>query len=203
MKETHRSGPAASAPTVIASPVGPLYLVATEAGLTELRFLAQPHDGRAVPTAPGAGGEILREAELQLADYFAGRRRSFELPLAPSGTEFQLATWQELRTILYGETLSYGELAGRLGKPQAVRAVGAANGANPISIIVPCHRVIGSDGSLVGYGGGLDIKRRLLALEGVKLVEHRQPPRAGDVSTALDRPTNFGSLFPEACNSRQ
>ena len=174
MKQPNRGERAAQTAAVIASPVGPLYLAATEAGLTELRFSGQPHDVGAAAMAPGTGWHILREAELQLADYFAGRRRSFELPLAPSGTEFQLATWHELRQIPYGATLSYGELARRLGKPQAVRAVGAANGANPISIILPCHRVIGSDGSLVGYGGGLDTKRRLLALEGVPLVGYRR-----------------------------
>jgi len=178
MKQTDPSGPAVAA-TVIASPVGPLYLAATDAGLTHLLFSPQAQRVPAAAAALGTGGEILREAEQQLADYFAGRRRSFELPLAPSGTEFQLATWRELGRIPYGTTLSYREVAHRLGKPQAVRAVGAANGANRISIIVPCHRVIGSDGSLVGYGGGLAIKRRLLALEGVQLAEQRRVPGRG------------------------
>jgi methylated-DNA-[protein]-cysteine S-methyltransferase len=203
MKQPHRSGPAVQTATVIASPVGPLYLAATDAGLTQLRFLAQPHDVRNVVPAQGAGGHILRETELQLADHFTGRRRRFELPLAPSGTEFQLATWHELRAIPYGEMLSYRELARRLGKPRAVRAVGAANRANPISIIVPCHRVIGSDGSLVGYGGGLDTKRRLLALEGVQLVGYPRPPARQRSRPCVTAQLTLGSLFPEACNSRQ
>ena len=109
---------------------------------------------------------ILAQAEGQLTDYFAGRLREFDLPLALVGTEFQLAVWRELRRVPYGETTDYGELARRLGRPRAVRAVGAANGANPTPIVVPCHRVIGRDGSLIGYGGGLEAKRRLLALEG-------------------------------------
>jgi methylated-DNA-[protein]-cysteine S-methyltransferase len=203
MRETQRSGSAARAATVIASPVGPLFLAATEAGLTQLRFVAQPNADQAGATAQCAAGHILREVEEQLAQYFAGRRRSFDLPLAPGGTEFQVATWHELCAIPYGETLSYRELARRLGKPQAVRAVGSANGANPVSIIVPCHRVIGSDGSLVGYGGGLDTKRRLLELEGVPLVGRGRTPRVAAGSTVLDRPGNFGSLVPEAGNSGQ
>ena len=102
----------------------------------------------------------------QLAEYFARKRRTFDLELAPVGTPFQLAVWRILSTIPYGETLSYREVALTLGQPEAVRAVGAANGANPIPIVVPCHRVIGSDGSLTGFGGGLDNKLLLLELEG-------------------------------------
>jgi methylated-DNA-[protein]-cysteine S-methyltransferase len=101
----------------------------------------------------------------QLDAYFAGRLRVFELPLAPQGTEFQRTVWDALLRIPYGETTSYGALARSLGKPEASRAVGLANGRNPIPIVIPCHRVIGSGGSLTGYGGGLDLKRRLLALE--------------------------------------
>ena len=104
----------------------------------------------------------------QLAEYFAGKRRSFSLDLAPAGTEFQLAVWDVLRTIPYGSTISYGEQALRLGDVRKSRAVGAANGRNPISIVVPCHRVIGSDGTLTGYGGGLPRKKWLLEHEGVK-----------------------------------
>ena len=107
----------------------------------------------------------------QLEEYFAGRRRSFDLPLAPRGTPFQLRVWEELRRIPYAQTLSYGELARRLGDPALTRAVGAANGANPISIIIPCHRVIGANGALVGYGGGLPIKQALLELERGQHVE--------------------------------
>jgi O-6-methylguanine DNA methyltransferase len=105
----------------------------------------------------------------QLDEYFRGRRRAFDLELSPRGTEFQLRVWRELMRIPYGETISYQELSRRIGNPSATRAVGRANGANAIPIVIPCHRVIGADGSLTGYGGGLDIKRKLLALEGVRL----------------------------------
>jgi len=115
---------------------------------------------------PGDPGEQpFAAAASQLKSYFAGQLTEFDLPLAPAGTEFQRRVWAGLRTIPYGETVSYGELARQLGSPSASRAVGLANGRNPIAIVVPCHRVIGSDGSLTGYGGGLDRKRFLLALE--------------------------------------
>jgi O-6-methylguanine DNA methyltransferase len=116
-------------------------------------------------TRPGKHA-IATEAERQLRAYFAGQLRRFELPLDMRGTEFQLRVWRELENIPYGETRSYTQIAAAINAPQAVRAVGAANGANPIPIIVPCHRVIGSSGKLVGYGGGLPLKKRLLALEG-------------------------------------
>jgi len=103
----------------------------------------------------------------QLNEYFHGGRKSFDLPLAPEGTPFQQAVWKELLRIPFGQTRSYGDVAKRLGRPTLTRAVGAANGANPIPIIIPCHRVIGADGSLTGYGGGLEIKSKLLAHEGV------------------------------------
>ena len=108
---------------------------------------------------------MLRAATEQLGEYFAGTRKDFDLPLAPEGTPFQQKSWEALRAIPYGETISYGEQARRLGSPSAVRAVGAANGRNPISIIVPCHRVIGSDGSLTGFAAGLDAKAWLLRHE--------------------------------------
>lgn len=108
---------------------------------------------------------LLREAALQLDAYFDGRLRTFSLPLAPEGTAFQQDVWRVLEAIPYGETLSYADVADRVGRPTAVRAVGAANGRNPIPIIIPCHRVIGSSGKLVGFGGGLDAKRALLGLE--------------------------------------
>ena len=107
----------------------------------------------------------LDAAKRQLVEYFDGTRRDFDLPLAPQGTAFQCRVWQALRRISYGETISYGELARRIGKPTASRAVGAANGRNPLSIVVPCHRVIGADGTLTGYGGGLPVKQALLSLE--------------------------------------
>lgn len=110
--------------------------------------------------------EILRAAERQLKEYFAGQRTSFDLPLDPRGTEFQKRVWLELRKIPYGKTISYGEQARRIGKPRSSRAVGAANGKNPLGIIVPCHRVIGANGSLTGFGGGIENKKQLLELEG-------------------------------------
>lgn len=108
---------------------------------------------------------ILERAAEQLGEYFAGQRTTFDLPLEPDGTAFERSVWEELTRIPYGQTISYGQLAHRLGNPKAVRAVGRANGQNPISIIIPCHRVIGASGQLVGYGGGLDRKRFLLDLE--------------------------------------
>ena len=108
---------------------------------------------------------LIKKAAVQLAEYFDGKRKTFNLPLAPAGTDFQLKVWKALQNIPYGGTLSYGELAALAGNPKACRAVGMANNRNPIVIIVPCHRVIGKDGSLTGYGGGLELKRQLLELE--------------------------------------
>ena len=143
--------------TMVNSPIGPLTLTERDGALVRLSFGAQ---GPCDPPTP-----LLRRAIGQLNEYFAGTRRSFDLPLAPSGTEFQRACWDALVEIPYGETRSYGEQAARIGRPDRARAVGAANGANPIAIIQPCHRVIGADGSLTGFGGGLETKRRLLDLE--------------------------------------
>lgn len=144
---------------VLASPVGPLGLEAQGERITRID-LRSPH----APTpAPLMG--VLAEASRQLTAYFAGHLRAFDLPLGPAGTPFQLEVWQALQTIPYGETWSYRDLARRINRPAAVRAVGAANGQNPLPIVIPCHRVIGSDGKLVGFGGGLDMKRALLALE--------------------------------------
>lgn len=149
----------------MSSPVGRLMLAGDAEGLRFLDF----HEGRH-GQEPGAGWRRIeapfREAMAQLEAYFAGRLRVFDLPLAPRGTTFQQQVWRALRAIPYGTTLSYGDLARRIGKPSAVRAVGAANGRNPIAIVIPCHRVIGADGSLTGFGGGLPIKRALLVLEG-------------------------------------
>lgn len=144
---------------VIATPVGSLRLEIEDGRVTVLSFTDEP-PGEAL------GDPLARTVVAQLGDYFAGTRREFDLPLAPRGTEFQRAVWAELARIPYGQTISYGELARRLGKPAAVRAVGRANGQNPIPIVLPCHRVIGADGSLTGYGGGLDRKQTLLRLEG-------------------------------------
>jgi methylated-DNA-[protein]-cysteine S-methyltransferase len=152
--------------THVDSPVGRLLLLSDEKTLTGLYMDVPGHEpaGRAAwRERPEAGP--LRAAAEQLSDYFTGTRRRFDLPLGMPGTPFQRRVWQELSEIPFGETLSYGRLATRIGKPGAARAVGLANNRNPISIIVPCHRVIGADGSLTGYGGGLDRKRWLLAHE--------------------------------------
>ena len=148
----------------IETPVARLLVAADEAGLRLIHFQTGPRPRRPDP-AWRRDPAPFRGLARQLDEYFAGRRRAFELPLAPEGTAFQLATWQALRAIPYGTTISYAELARRVGKPEAVRAVGAANGANPLPIVVPCHRVIGNDGSLTGYAGGLAAKQWLLAHE--------------------------------------
>lgn len=160
------------------SPIGPLTLIADETAVTHLLFQFEepkPAEGTILHLERGskvASSELIqgetaltRRAREQLAEYFDGRRREFDLPLAPKGTPFQLEDWRGLQTIPYGETRSYGQLAAMIGRPKAVRAVGMANHCNPISIFIPCHRVIGADGSLTGYGGGLDAKKYLLALE--------------------------------------
>lgn len=141
------------------SPAGPLLVAGEGEALLHLEFGSKPRQG----WVHKVGG--FREAGRQLDLYFAGKLREFTLDLRPEGTPFQLAVWGELIRIPYGTTVSYGEIARRLGKPGASRAVGLANGANPIAIIIPCHRVIGAGGALTGFGGGLDVKRRLLALE--------------------------------------
>ena len=147
----------------LACPIGDLYAVASAAGLRSLDWRVPAKVNRPPETAAEVG--LLRALGEQLAAYFAGSLRTFDLPLDPVGTDFQLAAWQALRRIPYGETRSYAEQAAIIGRPRAVRAVGAANSRNPISIIVPCHRVIGSDGTLTGFAGGLAAKRFLLGLE--------------------------------------
>jgi methylated-DNA-[protein]-cysteine S-methyltransferase len=170
--------------TVIDSPVGPITLLATDSQLTGLYMSEQRYppaaeqfgaaqsgaaqSGAAQSGAPQSGAPDdgpFAAAAAQLSDYFAGRLTSFDLPLTMTGTAFQLLVWSALLDIPYGTTVSYGELAAEIGRPSAARAVGLANGRNPVSIIVPCHRVVGSDGSLTGYGGGLERKQYLLALE--------------------------------------
>ncbi len=150
--------------TEIDSPVGPLRLVADAAGLRFIDFLASSKT-KPAPTQWIRAPAPLRPVADQLRGYFAGTLRHFDAPLALSGTTFQQSVWRLVHDISYGQTTSYGELAARLGNPGASRAVGLANGQNPIPILIPCHRVIGKDGTLVGYGGGLAIKERLLALE--------------------------------------
>jgi methylated-DNA-[protein]-cysteine S-methyltransferase len=151
----------------VPSPVGPLTIVAEGGMITGLYMDAQRHapDPESFGLPADAADEPFATASVQLRAYFDGELTEFDLPLSPAGTEFQRRVWAGLRAIPYGQTVTYGELARRLGRPAASRAVGLANGKNPISIVVPCHRVIGSDGSLTGYGGGLDRKRFLLALE--------------------------------------
>jgi methylated-DNA-[protein]-cysteine S-methyltransferase len=158
---------------VIPSPVGPLLLTAVDAGLTGVWF-APEDDG--VPGAPGGSvgpaerpgpaADAVRAAAAQLAEYFAGGRTAFDVPLAAEGTPFQRRVWAALGEIPHGRTVSYAELARRVGSPAAVRAVGGANGRNPLAIVVPCHRVVGADGLLTGFGGGVARKRWLLAHEG-------------------------------------
>ncbi|WP_439836698.1 methylated-DNA--[protein]-cysteine S-methyltransferase [Aeromonas enteropelogenes] len=147
---------------------GNLLIAINERGLVHVDFVAGL---RALPDMSGwqQDGEALAPYLAEFEAYFAGRLQRFTLPLAASGTEFQQAVWQALCDIPYGETRSYGDIARAIGKPNAMRAVGAANGRNPLSIIVPCHRVIGQNGSLTGYAGGLEMKKALLQLENIKV----------------------------------
>lgn len=151
---------------IVTSPVGKLKLVASDKGMVAILWendkpsrvrLGELHEDRTHP--------ILTDAESQLGEYFTGRRTTFSVPLDMRGTSFQKSVWKALLEIPFGETRSYGQLARQLGNPQAMRAVGAANGRNPLSIVVPCHRVIGSSGKLTGFAGGLETKARLLSLE--------------------------------------
>ncbi len=150
--------------TFMESPVGRLLLAGNEKGLWLLSY-AHKDDASQLGKTWQPSDKPFREAMRQLNAYFCREIRNFDLPLHLVGTAFQLAVWNALPLIPYGSTVSYGELARRIGRPAAVRAVGGANHANPIAIVIPCHRVIGSSGKLVGYGGGLEIKDRLLALE--------------------------------------
>ena len=166
--------------TTVESPAGPLRLFASDQGLRavlwpqndleDLKFASEPIEQSDHP--------VLIEAVRQLDEYFAGRRRVFDVPLEPVGTAFQLQAWAGLREIPYGATRTYGEQAAAMGRPAASRAVGAANGRNPLSIFVPCHRVIGANGSLTGFAGGLEIKRFLLELEESNRCETNDAGRA-------------------------
>ena len=161
----------------MASPVGELLLTAGPTGLTRVWFEKRPggeaggwtdlQPGWAPSDGIGAAPRVLEAARAQLEEYFTGARTAFDLPLRPDGSSFQQRVWSRLREIPFGETISYTELARRVGDPSAVRAVGGANARNPLPIVVPCHRVIGADGSLTGFGGGIERKRWLLAHEGV------------------------------------
>ena len=169
--------------TTVTSPVGPLFLAASSLGLVALEFDARlpgqqsirpnPRDVRAENGSEKRqalrieeSASALRAYAQQLEEYFAGKRRAFTFALDLRGTEFQRACWQALLAIPYGETRSYADIARAVGRPQGFRAVGMANHRNPVAIVVPCHRVIASNGTLCGYGGGLDVKRQLLELEG-------------------------------------
>ena len=153
----------------VLTPLGPLTLAATAQGLAGAWFDGQAHHPGALEAPVDGGQRWLAQAAQELADYFAGRRRSFSVPLDPQGTAFQASVWLALRRIACGQLHSYGAIAEEIGRPAAARAVGAAVGRNPISVIVPCHRVVGRDGSLTGYAGGLSRKEALLKLEGARL----------------------------------
>ena len=153
------------------TPVGELLLAGDDEGLSLISFPRDRYHGDPKPDWI-YNEKPFEAARRQLSEYFAGERKHFDLPLKPSGTEFQLRVLEELRRIPYGETASYADVARRIGKPKALRAVGAANGRNPLPIVIPCHRVIGSSGDLTGFGGGLATKQALLRLE----AEHSQFP---------------------------
>ncbi len=150
----------------VPSPVGPLLLGADDDHLRLIWFSTPRHPVPRTVSFEAGDNAVLRETGAQLEAYFTGKLRAFDLPLQPVGTPFQREVWSMLAQIPYGQTWSYGDVARRIGKPQAVRAVGAANGRNPLPIVLPCHRVIGADGSLTGFGGGLPTKQFLLMLEG-------------------------------------
>ncbi|MCP4982256.1 MAG: methylated-DNA--[protein]-cysteine S-methyltransferase [Gammaproteobacteria bacterium] len=157
----------------IESPIGRLLLAGDESGLKIIGF--PQGKGRVTPVSAWLHKtDCFSETETQLSEYFAGKRRSFDLDLAPTGTDFQLDVLRALQTIPLGETRSYRDIADQISRPGAVRAVGAANGRNPLPIVIPCHRVIGTDGSLTGFGGGLETKLFLLELEGVNVDQSRQ-----------------------------
>jgi methylated-DNA-[protein]-cysteine S-methyltransferase len=159
---------------LLKSPLGNVIVAGDREGLHRLDFQIGRYGAISIPEEweEDSSFPLLRRAGEQLTAYFEGRRRSFSLPLAPVGTPFQQRVWAELQRISYGETLTYSELAVRAGRPRAVRAAGAANGRNPISIVIPCHRVVGKDGSLTDYGGGLEKKAALLELEGAHGLRH-------------------------------
>jgi methylated-DNA-[protein]-cysteine S-methyltransferase len=187
---------------VIGSPVGPLKLVASGAGLAAILWKDDsPRRVRLDNVVEDATNSILLETQQQLGEYFCGRRKAFTVKLDFAGTEFQRRVWSALLTIPYGETRSYAEVARQIGSPAAVRAVGAANGRNPLSIIAPCHRVVGSNGKLTGFAGGLHTKAQLLALEreGSGKLDGCQPPQS--VPSSLQRVTSSSRhlLMHERC----
>ncbi len=175
MPETNLRSSEMTVYTEISTPIGGLLIAGDKNGLKEIYFQDGTDPRREPDPDWTEDAEALTEATTQLEAYFAGELRDFDLPLAPEGTAFQLSVWSALAEIPYGETVSYGELADRVGRPKAARAVGAANGKNPLPIVLPCHRVIGSTGKLVGFGGGLHLKQALL--EG----EHRVSSSQGSL----------------------
>lgn len=156
------------------SPIGRLRLIATDQGLSHLLFDQQAGDDMGSDGDPAEADNhpVLAAATAQLEEYFAGRRQEFDIPLDLTGTEFQRAAWSALASVPFGETRSYRQQAEAIGRPKAVRAIGAANGKNPVPIVLPCHRIVGSDGSLTGYGGGLPIKEFLLSHEQALTHQH-------------------------------
>jgi methylated-DNA-[protein]-cysteine S-methyltransferase len=171
MTKVHQSGRQRHVSKIVDSPVGRLTLVATDDGLAAILWENDsPSRVRLDIEAEDPKHPVLVETERQLKEYFAGRRKAFTVKLDVAGTAFQRQVWKALLTIPFGETRSYAQIARQIGHPTAVRAVGAANGRNPVSIVAPCHRVIGSTGKLTGFAGGLDVKARLLAHEGAELV---------------------------------
>ncbi len=171
-----------SSTALIDSPVGPLYAKAIDGELTQLSFARRAPAITPPGAVHGASFEIIRRVQIEIGEYFDNRRKAFDVPFRLHGPPFHLRVWKALLDIPYGSTLAYGGLAKRIGEPDAARAVGAANGANPIVIIVPCHRVIGANGDLVGFGGGVERKRLLLDLE------------SGSVALALpELQPNFGA----------
>jgi methylated-DNA-[protein]-cysteine S-methyltransferase len=169
MTSASRTTPKTHVSKTVRSPVGVLTLVASGDGLAAILWENdRPGRVRLDVVAEHPKHPVLLETERQLAEYFAGRRKAFDLALDFAGTEFQKKVWRALLTIPFGETRSYAQIARQIGDPKAVRAVGAANGRNPISIVAPCHRVIGSNGKLTGFAGGLDVKAQLLRLEGAE-----------------------------------
>jgi len=167
----------------VETPIGTLTVVAADTGIRRIVW-----DGETPPDGAVEGtSDILDAAVCQIREYFAGARTTFDLPLALVGTPFQQKVWLELGSIPFGSTISYGEQARRVGRPQAARAVGAANGRNPVPVVLPCHRVIGSSGALTGFGGGLDTKRTLLDHEAAVLAGMaRRVPRGTDLVTLED-----------------
>lgn len=155
--------------------LGPLYLVAAGDKLTGILWRAPSVAPLGALAEDRPEAKVIKKAVGQIEEYLAGHRREFDLPLEPAGTEFQRRVWAELKKIPYGQTLSYREIAGKIENEKAVRAVGTANGRNPLSLVIPCHRVIAADGTLGGYAGGLDVKKRLLELEGAKLSSQGGP----------------------------